>query len=114
MNYTREQLEIAHTTLKQLIQLAVAGKVPHPTLGICANWMWGEDLGRKDEPQCWHTYTLVSKLSQTWPHTSGCTICPIPDTEHHPMWEGHLLVLRLSLMSHMLECLDDMMRQAQS
>lgn len=68
------------------------------TLGICSMWL--------DEVGCNTTYDFVDVLSKGWEHYSGRRSYPVPQEPHEHCWEGEQLILRLSLIDHLLEQLE--------
>lgn len=69
-----------------------------PKYGICSMWM--------DEVGCNTTYDFVDVLSKGWEYYSGRRSYPVPQEPHEHCWEGEQLILRLSLIDHLLEQLE--------
>lgn len=66
--------------------------------GICSMWM--------DEVGCGSTYDFVYVLSKGWEHYSGRKAYPVIQEPDEHCWEGEQLILRLSLIDHLLEQLE--------
>lgn len=66
--------------------------------GICSMWM--------GEVGCKTTYDFVDVLSEGWEHHSGRKHYPVPQKSREHCWTGEQLILRLSLIDHLLEQLE--------
>lgn len=73
-----------------------------PTMGICFNLRTRLDAKGYDRKVA---YLIVDRYSQDWEHYSGYPSSPIPDPYSSPYvggWQGRGLVLRTSLMEHLV------------
>lgn len=68
------------------------------THGICSMW--------SDEVDNGTTYDFVAILSKGWEYHSGWSNYPVPQEQHEHCWKGEQLILRLSLIDHLLEQLE--------
>lgn len=72
--------------------------IPWGTHGVCSMW--------SDEVDNGTTYDFVDVLSKGWEHHSGRKCYPVPQEPDEHCWEGEQLILRLSLIDHLLEQLE--------
>lgn len=82
------------------------GVVPRPHLGVCGNLatLVGHDVG---------AYALVADAAATWPHALrdwvGLHVLRsfVPRTPGFDLWEGPNLEMRMHLLQHIIEYIDD-------
>lgn len=86
-------------SLNEVRKQAILGILYYPEYGICKNWkrLMEDDV----------SYFLVRHLAQDWEYHNGFTEYPVPDNEDFGLWEGVNLEMRLSLIDHILKCLEE-------
>ena len=86
-------------SLNEVKQRAILGIILEPEYGICKNWCEMLDDA--------FSYTLVENLSFSWKYRTEWDEYPVPDDERYGLWEGVNLEMRLSLIDHVLKCLEE-------
>lgn len=81
--------------LLALKEQALSGSVNEPLFGICRNLSSLTGCS-------WESYSFVSSNCEDWEYFSGDSAYPIVGYDEEPMWEGEQLVLRLSLLDHLI------------
>lgn len=102
----RDAAEAIRAAAVQLLQLLHGdGGVPRPWLGVCGNLaeIAGNSCG---------VYDLVADAAETWPHalrddTYRAEAYFIPRTPGLRIWEGPNLEMRMHLLQHIIEYIDD-------
>jgi len=102
-NITRVQLTLELNQLKLLNKLAIKGTVLNPASGICPN-ITLSSFGVVDG------YDMVVRYCREWPEFSGDCGFPVSGWDVYSsgrsLWAGNQLKLRLSLINHIMDCIE--------
>lgn len=96
--YSKEVLIDSLTVVKDK---ALNGEYKNSNSGICCKW---SDMIDEDNSV---GYDIVEVFSPSWEHFSGENCLPILGYTNGNLWKGEQLKLRLSLIDHILKCLEE-------
>lgn len=89
-----------------LQDMLVNGPAYDADYGICANLTY---TGRRANLTYVDGYGIVVRHSYSWKHFSGIPNFPIPNTDESTgLWKGKQLVLRTSLIKHIISKLEEL------
>lgn len=86
-------------SLNEVRKQAILGILEYLDSGICLNWC--KILNNS------FSYEIVEEFSVGWEHRTNSSSFPVPHEGSFGLWEGVNLEMRLSLIDHILKCLEE-------